>query len=351
MSKTPEELAAEAFQGEESEQVEFLRGENRRLSRELQKLRTRQEGLYEATFEAVGQAVRTLKRPKVPKPATDRRKGTPEVACAILGDWQLGKTTPDYNATVCAERIAKYAAKVKALTDIQRADHPVRECRVWLIGDLIEGELIFPGQEHELDVDFFGQVLVEGPEILEGFLVEMEAHFDKVTVAWCLGNHGRVGGRASKTMLPRNNGDRMLYYTVKQLMERTGSRVEWLHCPREYTKFYMLDQVGDTRVMLVHGDQIRGQMGIPYYGYRNAVQGWATGALDPGETFDVMVAGHYHTRAVLTYNQRPVYMNGSTESMNVYAQETMKARSRPEQTLLFIHPKHGISAEYPVWLD
>jgi predicted phosphodiesterase len=348
---TPEELAAAAVPEEESEQVAFLRQENQRLSSALKKLRNRQEGLYEATFEAVNNAIRGIKRPSVSKARTDKRRGTSEVACPILGDWQLGKESPDYNATVCAERIQRFSDKVRNLTDIQRADHPVKEAHVWLIGDLIEGELIFPGQEHELDVDFFGQVLVEGPQILEGFLRDMESHFERVKVAWVLGNHGRIGGRASKTMLPRNNGDRMLYYATKQLMERSGSKVEWLHCPREYTDFYMIDEVGDTRVMLVHGDQIRGQMGLPYYGYRNAVQGWATGALNNRESFDVMVAGHYHTRAVLTFNHRPVYMNGSPESMNAYAQENMKAMSRPEQTLLFMHPKHGVTAEYPCWLD
>ena len=89
--------------------------------------------------------------PATPSPVNDSRTKGEEVAVAVLSDWQLAKVTPDYNSLICEERINKYADKVVSLTEIQRADHPVKDNHVWVLGDIVEGELIFPGQSFLID--------------------------------------------------------------------------------------------------------------------------------------------------------------------------------------------------------
>ncbi len=332
------------------DKVRYFQAENRRLYSQVIKLKSKQSDLYEAALSAVSSSMSVLDLKTAKRPERDKRSRKGETAAVTLADWQLGKVTPTYNSEVCARSIATLADKVVSLTEIQRAAHPVRDIHVWLIGDLVENELIFPGQGHEIDSSFFEQALVNGPEILYPFLTTMLENFENVHIGWALGNHGRIGGRASKDMKPRNNADRFLYATVKMLFDHAKEkRIHWLEDPAQYEGWYMVDKVQNTRFLLFHGDQIRGQMGIPFYGFARAVQGWASGAIS--EDFDHAVCGHFHQRAVLTYNQRQVFMCGSPESYNVYAQEQLKAMSKPSQNLLFVHPDHGVTAEYAVWLD
>ena len=101
--------------------------------------------------------------------------------------------------------------------------------------------------------------------------------------------------------------------------------------------------------MLIHGDQIRGSMGFPWYGLGKKVHAWASGGLP--DTFDDVFMGHYHQMACVPLNHRTVWANGSTESTNTFAQETLAAQSSPAQWLLFVDPVAGtVESAYPVRL-
>lgn len=123
-----------------------LRGALARTLRKLDKANASKEELVAAVYRAAKDAAAAVSVPPVPKPDRDRRKADPETAICLLADWQLGKSTPEYDSEVAANRLRAYASKVVDLIALQRSHHPVREARVYLLGDLVEGELIFPGQ-------------------------------------------------------------------------------------------------------------------------------------------------------------------------------------------------------------
>src|SRR5258706_9107230 len=104
--------------------------------------------------------VQTVKPAKIAKV-----KGTDEYAIIHFTDWQLAKLTATYSTDVARERVARYVDKAILLTNIQRADHPVTRAKVFLTGDLVEGEMIFPGQAHRIDASLYRQVMGDGPEI------------------------------------------------------------------------------------------------------------------------------------------------------------------------------------------
>ena len=172
---------------------EDLRGTIRTLTRQLAKAKAGREELVAAVYRGALDGIRGLTIPAVPPPPPDKRRKQGEAAVAVLGDWQLAKVTPTYNSEVCEQRIERYAEKVIQLTNIQRADHPVNELRVWAIGDLVEGELIFAGQSHLIDASLYRQVTVDGPRILGNFLRRMLSHFDRVHFTGVIGNHGALG--------------------------------------------------------------------------------------------------------------------------------------------------------------
>jgi hypothetical protein len=343
-------VSADAFDLEA--QVEELRSTVGRLSNDLRRSKVKTDQLIAAVYQAAHDAAQGLVLPHTVTPPADRRRGTPEVAIAVLSDWQLAKWTATYNSAVCEERIALYAAKVKKLVEIQRKDHPVRELRVYLLGDLIEGELIFPGQQHLIDASLFRQVMVDGPRILSTFLLAMSEVFESIRVVGVIGNHGALGGRARRDYHPESNGDTMMYEATRLFLDGKpqAKRIEWAPNFREHERhWYATDMVGEKRFMLFHGDQVKGYNGIPWYGFDRKVKGWAM-ILDrfKQERIDYAVSGHFHTPFREYINGIRHWGNGTTESSNTYALEQLAASGEPSQWLLFCHPERGVTAEYEV---
>lgn len=330
-------------------QLENMRKENERLARAYSTLKNTKADLVEAVERAVKNGLAGLYIPAVTQPAADKRKTGEEVAVAIVGDWQLGKKTPSYDSKVCEERVMLYGKKVIELTRLQRSHHPVRKLHVWVLGDVIEGVLIFPGQQWLVDSSLYRQITVDGPRILGNFLRLMLTEFDSVHVTAVIGNHGRL---AQKGMYdPESNGDRMLYRITQQLLAGE-KRLTWaIPDGMGERHWYAVDKIGNYSCLLMHGDQIRGGFaGFPFYGLAKKVWGWKAGAIP--EHFDDVVFGHWHQNVTVTLNRTIARCNGSTESDNTYAQENLAAMGRPSQRLMFVHPKRGrVSAEYLVWLD
>jgi hypothetical protein len=333
-----------------SGEVAALRASNNRLLRQLTEAKSSKDEYVEAVYRAVSDAAAAIDIPSPRPPQPDPRESAEEVAVAVLSDWQLGKRTPSYDSAICAERIALYADKVISLTEIQRKDHPVKHLRVHILGDIIEGEQIFPGQAHLIDSSLFEQTTETGPTILIGFLTKMLEHFETVHVVAVIGNHGRIGRRGDFN--PQTNGDRMLYRNTQRILEgRPGfERLTWdiPSIPNERA-WYAVSRIGNYAALLIHGDQFRGTAGIPWYGLMKKAGGWALGAID--EKFDDVDFGHYHQPTRVTLNNVTARCSGSPESHNDFAAEQLAAVGRPSQSLRFVHPERGIvTAEYVCWL-
>lgn len=350
-----------ASEWREAEQVVFLRQANERLSREMQRLKTQQDVLVDAVYRAARDAATGLYIPKYNPPKLKAKPGHAECAIAVLSDVQLGKVTPSYSSVVAEERVLRYADKIIELTKIQRSDHPVTTARVYVLGDIVEGELIFPHQPWTIDSSLFRQTLVDGPRILIGFLNRLLAEFERVHVVGVIGNHGRLGPKRSPYN-PETNMDRMLYHVVKDRMEGV-KRLTWNlpFIPNERAAMtvdypFSKEAAADGKLpephgfLVMHGDQIPGSPSHSVATIAKRIYGWASGSIK--ERFDYVVYGHWHNSRRFRFNRFKVWCNGSTESTNTYAQEQLsEGGGPPEQTLLFCHPVRGVSAEYDVDLS
>lgn len=310
-----------------------------------------------AVRDAVSEAMLDLKiNPPKARRIEPRSTHSPEIAIVHASDWQLGKVTATYDSVVCEERVQLFAEKVIEITEIQNAHHPVREARVYITGDIVEGEGIFPTQGAEIDSGIYRQVMVNGVRILGNFILDLLGYFDKVHVVGVIGNHGDIRLRGSAPD-PESNTDRMLYEAVRLMLmgpdrfpselARSG-RLTWsIPQGKGQRNWYAVDRIGEFGFLMFHGDQIRGQLGIPWYGLARKVWGWLESIPEP---WDYGFFGHHHTPAKVTLNKHIMYANGSTESDNAYAQEQLAACGQPMQFLAFVHPQRGITAEYPVYL-
>lgn len=328
--------------------VDFLRSENKRLAKQVEKLKNISEEASSTIYRAAYDAFANFKVPNIPKRTLRKSgNGSPETAVVVFSDWQLGKVTPDYNSEVLAKRIELYTEKMLDIVEVQRADHPVDNLHVWFLGDIVEGEEIFPGQSHLIDSGIYRQVGVNGPEILAKFFSAALENFEKINVTAVIGNHGSVGGKNRKMYDPESNMDRLLYKIVSLIFAENKKIKFNIPDGRGERHWYAVDKIGNYSTLLIHGDQLPSPSAVSAYGRK--ILGWKDGAI-PEEFQDVFM-GHYHQQTKMTIGSSTLRISGSPESYNTYAQEYFNSMSRPSQQLLFVHPENGITSEYSVWLD
>lgn len=325
-------------------ELDELRGANRRLQYKLARAQAKTDELVEAVYRAAKDSLVTLGRPtRIDPPAKDKRRAGAEVALAHVTDWQYGKQTESYSPAIAEDRIGAMAKKVVRLTEIQRADHPVKKAHVFLGGDMTEGVSIFPGQAHEVEMHLFEQ-LFGAARLTESFVRQLLVSFDDVEVDEVPGNHGRLG---KKGEMPRSdNTDRFLYQIVRDRF-KDEPRVKWNSNPT----WYVVAKIGNYRPLLVHGDQIKSFGGnVPAYGIMKKFSAWAGGVIEP---FHDGYLGHLHQNMELTMPAGGrIFMTGSPESGNEYAREFVAARGRPSQRLHFVNPERGmVTCQYVCWLD
>jgi hypothetical protein len=327
-------------------EVQELRRANATLQAQLRRAKAKTEDLVDATIAAAHDAMVAFGPvPEVPAPKHDGRKRSPEVALWHLSDWQGAKITTSYNSEVMRERVLRYCDKAHRLTEIQRGDHPVRDCVVAFGGDVIEGLFNFPQQVFEIDATIHGQFIASA-RLVADVVRRALAEYEQVEVFTEWGNHGRIGSKRSA--VPRaDNLDRMVYTLAREIVDG-HDRLIWHDCPEDIQKI----AIGNYHAMLVHGDET-GRNGYVAPGtFANWVIKQQSGAL--GWPFTDVYVGHYHQHKEdpLPNGLGSIYYTGSVESDNRYARDSLASTAVPSQRLNFVDPEEGrVTVPLRVWLD
>jgi hypothetical protein len=341
-----EDKLAEMPEGIESNDVKELRQALLRIQKQLKKAKERTEELVETTQQAAYDAMLTYGPIKpIVAPELDKRKTKAEVALWHMTDWQGAKRTTSYNSEIMRKRVLEFAAKAIRITEIQRADHPVKDCTIMFGGDMVEGLFNFPTQAFEVDATLFEQYVNVSRLCVDVVRFALE-NYEKVTVVAEWGNHGRIGSKRDN--VPRSdNFDRMCYELARQLLQEE-KRLIWQECPEDIQRV----QIGNYKALLIHGDEVgRNGFASPGAIVQHANK-WRSGSY-PWDFRDVYI-GHYHTHAewAMANGQGSVYQTGSTESDNRYAGVMLAASATPSQRLHFVDPERGrVTAAYKIWLD
>jgi hypothetical protein len=312
--------------------------------RQLEKAKASREELVAAVYRAARDAAQTITIPPVRTPKAPKGKGSPEAAILTLADWQVGKRTPTYDSDVAAERVRRYGDLAVRLIAQNRA--PVTEARIYLLGDLLEGELVFAGQAHRIDASLYRQVF-NVAELLADLVRKVAAVVPYVRVVGVIGNHGELGGLFRKEYHPESNADAIAYNIARQHLTNL-SNVEWVETvATDERAWHAFDEVQGRRWLLFHGNQVKPSMGFPWYGMQKALLGWYA-ALGP---FSYAASGHWHQPVNWYVNSIRHFGAGSTESGNTYAQEWIKSGGQPPSQWLIFQGHKGIAAEHLLRLD
>jgi hypothetical protein len=331
------------------EQVEFLRRENKRLKNLATKYKANHNEMADAVYSAAYEALSRVevKQVKPPNLSPSSKGTTSEVCNPFWSDWQLGKRTPSYNTDITIERVERLVDKTIRLTHIQRSEHPVDTAHVYMLGDMVEGEEIFAGQQWTIDSGLYHQV-TNCVQLMVDALRRMLSEFETVHVVGVEGNHGRCGGRNSRNYHPDTNFDRMAY-KFASMMFQDEPRISFdITEGRGEANYYAVDNIGNYGTLLVHGDDFPSPTAL--HSYHKKVLGWRNGGIK--EPFLDVAMGHYHQNLKMTIGTSTLRINGTTESDNLFAGRVVAAMGRPSQHLQYVHPSRGeVTAEYDIYLD
>jgi hypothetical protein len=330
----------------ERAEEEELRGALNRALRDLARAKAKTEDLVDAAYRAARDAFTAeFTQKKTHKPRSDSRSKGGEVALWHLTDWQGAKVTTSYNRDVMWQRVHSFVDKAQRITEIQRADHPVKSATILFGGDMVEGLFNFPTQPYEIDATIFEQ-WVSVSRLLGEVVQRALGIYESVQVVAEWGNHGRIGSK--RDAVPRaDNIDRMCYETARQLLS-AEDRLIWQDCPEDIQRV----EIGNYRALLMHGDET-GRNGYvskaTFLAYLNRLKAGAY----PWAFTDVY-SGHRHTHDEMAMSDGTGawFQTGSTESDNRYARDGLGASAQPSQRLHFIDPERGrVTAQYKVHLD
>lgn len=329
---------------QEASEIEELRKALRRTQIALARAKGKSAELVDAVLLAAREAYLTLGKPAaIAKPKRDARPGG-EVALWHLTDWQTGKKTISYDMATMDERVRRFAAKAVSITNIMRADHPVKRCQVLFGGDMVENTQTFPGQAWEVEATTFTQ-LFTAANTAEAILRHALANYEHVDVLGEPGNHGRLGKPSDGA--PRgDNWDRVLYTVVAERFA-SEKRITFTCEDNWHQRF----AIGNYKGVLVHGDEFKSFGGnTPMHGILRKCNAWKSGVIP---AFDDVYVGHYHNSNDLAMSAGgEIFMTGSTESDNQYAAEFVAAMAAPSQRLHFVDPLKGrVTAKYKIDLS
>lgn len=232
-------------------------------------------------------------------------KGDGASLLIVLSDTHCGKKTKYFDMQVFEQRIRSIPEKVRETIYVPDLDEIV----VLLVGDIIEGEDIYPTQAHHIDGPVIDQIQIAS-RTLWAMSVDLHNEFQvPVRFETCPGNHGRI----SKSADSKSNWDNVVYQTLGLI----ASSVDNPHIVvnvnmNDFHTFPVKDKVG---LLFHHGTKHTGTPAMQI-----KIAGWLY-----TKRFDFMCHGHWHQWEVGTQFGKLIMKNGSlpggddlSERMGVY---------------------------------
>lgn len=333
----------------ESETVKLLRSTVSTLQRKLTKTGVTGNLMVQTIEEIFRERPPEIRLPAMPRKSTRKAR---EQAVLHVADLHIGKVTSTYNTFVAEERLRLLVEKVISITNTRQNGAACDDLRLYLGGDMIEGEQIFATQAHMIDASLFEQAIKSAPVMLTKMILRLLECFRTVTICTVPGNHGRNGPKGGSAN-PKTNWDNVVYEVVKLMLLGTDEHPNQLIRDRiEFNisdTFYIVDHIdGGWGNLMVHGHQITGGFGgFPWYGTAKKAWGWIDAI---PEHWDYLWFGHFHTYASASLNMRTFLANGTSESDNDYAQASMAACGVPCQRLAFFNEDGGLISDNQVFL-
>lgn len=237
----------------------------------------------------------------------------------------------EYSPAIAEARLATLTRKIIRKTEIQRNGYNVPALHIIGTGDYISG-LLHPEQAATNAFPCPVQAVRCG-YMLGAMLMAFAPHFETVVADFVtLDNHGRMTKKPQSAQGGYNNWG----YVVAEVAAQ-HARLQANVQVNIHAKPTALITIGPERYLAMHGHQIKGWAGKPYYGFDRRVAMEAVKRLGvPENAFTKLVLGHFHHGM----NGDTWLLGGSLSGTNCF-DHSCGRHSKPHQTSWFVHPEHG----------
>ena len=319
--------------------------DERNLERRRAKANAKVEGLFRAMADELEQHVKPMKPlPAMPKPFSS--KGKIEEHCVMhLSDGHHDQIVrPEecgglerYDFMVSCCRAEKYVDTLLQWTQQTLAANfrfPV--LNVLAYGDFTSGEIHGAAERSYYRNQFKNCTAIGKLHAL--MYRDLSAHFEQVNVVYVPGNHGRRSHK--KDYHGAHNNWDFLVAKMAQLYCEDMKNVSFL-IPDCFSVNLDINGIGFN---ISHGDDVRGHMGVPYYGLQRRQRNMAAlSHLTDGPRIRYYCLGHFHRAAMMGDIDGEMIVNGPWVATDAYAYESLSAYTLPNQWMHGVNPKYGVT--------
>lgn len=181
---------------------------------------------------------------------------------------------------------------------------------------------------------------------LHGLMIrDLAPYFQQVNVVYLPGNHGRRS--LQKDFHGAQDNWDYLIAELARIECRNIKNVSF-QIPDAWSCNLDINGVGFN---LSHGDDVRGNLGIPFYGMvRRQKNLIALGAVQGGPQIRYFCMGHHHVSASLADINGELIVNGAWPGTDSYSFNSFAGYREPVQLIHGVSPEYGITWRLPVKL-
>lgn len=296
-----------------------------------------------------------LPKPRLVVPGNPEDHHKPQRSAVIhISDWQMGQKvqmvdtgTNVYDWEIMQERQQRWLTGVVGNLRNMQTAYNIEEIVLVYTGDMIEGHNVFKGQAYQLDRDA-GAALLQGAILWAQLELGLREELPGILFRRrCVkGNHGKPDGKHGGAIPSTTNFD-VLFYQF--LADRASNVIT-------DSKFVTYDRLtfetSGWPILITHGDEIRGQLGIPFYGIRTAWHKHSSELQaesrmrhfpdDEPTEFRYWAFGHIHQTSVVTYGDGAAISGGDAVGANNMTGKLRNPYSMPQQSVYYFSRQRGL---------
>jgi hypothetical protein len=286
----------------------------------------------------------TIELPNLYIPTTHHND---ETALLLLSDSHIGKKTISYNPKVFSERLKRLQKSMMSIIDAQRSIRPVKKLFIVMNGDIVDAEAVYPSQSVDhIAIPIIDQIFTVGVPELTAFLLYCLANFEEVECICTRGNHGQQN--AAKWSSSKSTNWDFVIYKALEATTSNQPRIKWNINTKDWKSIFKIYSYG---FLATHGNMIKRYYNSPFYGMTRQAERWSNAYRDKLR-LDYILFSHFHSMDTgMRHNNLQIFVNGSFTTNDPYAEENIGVTSIPEQLLLGVHPRFGVTWRYPLKLE
>jgi len=260
-----------------------------------------------------------------------------------ITDTHDGKKTKSFDQDILAQRMDALSEKLYKIR--QRLSFHIERFIIILTGDINDGVVIYPTQQHHQDETDALEQVDQASNLIFSFATDQQETWGcPVTMQCVAGNHGRAG----RFHHEETNWDILTYRTMSTMAQFSPQIDVDYGKDNQESKFLRVFKVNNTGILLYHGHGIRMYQSIPRYGIVQRIMRWST--TEALGDWRYMFLGHFHRCEYFSQNQRACFMGGTMVTDDDWALEVLGYESDPHWWLLLMQPNGDIEEQFKLKL-